>query len=357
MIKISIHTESRYRHRFDGIFQVRGLLRDLGYQLEFASDTSARNKADVAWMQSSLLKDCPQDSQPKFCYERYASGTVEDADLISRSDVILYTKEIGYLNKETYLLPLINNRLHTTLLASDLQGERNENLRLHELEKVRVPHAIYRQQKRFDPYFLRSHQKRSSHSSAAKRPIDVFFAGNVHFEDAPGEVAGRLVTTHRKKLAGTLAALPSHVSVLLGLGRSFDAEEFRVKLSQSKIFISPYGWGEYSWKDFEAAISGCILIKPDSSFLKTYGPPLYQEGVITCEPDFSDLQEVIERTLDNLDQEYQKAQAMRCLFVKARHDDEAYAHDLATEFSSIAALQDLPRSSRFRLFARRLART
>src|SRR5690625_1719784 len=119
MIKISIHTESRYRHRFDGIFQVRGLLRDLGYQLEFASDTSARNKADVAWMQSSLLKDCPQDSQPKFCYERYASGTVEDADLISRSDVILYTKEIGYLNKETYLLQLINNRLHTTLLASD----------------------------------------------------------------------------------------------------------------------------------------------------------------------------------------------------------------------------------------------
>src|SRR5699024_10254349 len=153
----------------------------------------------------------------------------------------------------------------------DGRAKPNSLLTPSSLTKVDAIHAIYRQEKRFGAYFSRKHQKPSS-IPAHNRRIDVRFSGNIHFKQSGRGNAGKLITDHRKSLARILSSeLSQDMVILLGLGRCFSPDDFRSQLVNSKIFVSPYGWGEYSWKDFEAVISGCILIKPECSFLKSYG--------------------------------------------------------------------------------------
>jgi hypothetical protein len=60
----------------------------------------------------------------------------------------------------------------------------------------------------------------------------------------------------------------------------------------SKIYISPFGYGEICWRDFEAVLCGCLLIKPDMGHIKT-NPDIFQPGItyIPVRWDFSDLED------------------------------------------------------------------
>jgi hypothetical protein len=70
-------------------------------------------------------------------------------------------------------------------------------------------------------------------------------------------------------------------------------------LANSKICISPYGYGEIAIRDIEAILSGCIVIKPDMSFVDTT-PNIYnKETCIFCKADYSDLCEKIDYILVN----------------------------------------------------------
>ena len=72
------------------------------------------------------------------------------------------------------------------------------------------------------------------------------------------------------------------------------------EIKNSKIVISPFGWGEFSLRDFETFISGGILIKPDMEHLETY-PNFYipNETFIPFKWDFSDINEIIHDTISN----------------------------------------------------------
>ena len=61
-----------------------------------------------------------------------------------------------------------------------------------------------------------------------------------------------------------------------------------------KIILSPYGFGEVTPRDLEAAMFGCVLIKPDMSYLEMI-PNVYvpNETYVACKHDFSDINEKI----------------------------------------------------------------
>jgi hypothetical protein len=44
---------------------------------------------------------------------------------------------------------------------------------------------------------------------------------------------------------------------------------FLRELRESKLCLSPFGYGEVSWRDFEAMMSGSVLVKPDMSHIET----------------------------------------------------------------------------------------
>ena len=77
-------------------------------------------------------------------------------------------------------------------------------------------------------------------------------------------------------------------------------KEYYSELTNSKIVVSPFGWGEVCFRDFEAIISGALLLKPDMSHLVTY-PNVYipYETYIPLKWDGSDLLEQSMRYLND----------------------------------------------------------
>lgn len=77
-------------------------------------------------------------------------------------------------------------------------------------------------------------------------------------------------------------------------------KEFRKELINSKIVISPFGWGEINVpRDYEIAMSGAVIIKPDISHLKTFPDIFNSKSVVSYNWDFSDIEEKIHTVLDN----------------------------------------------------------
>ena len=85
-------------------------------------------------------------------------------------------------------------------------------------------------------------------------------------------------------------------------GVKLSQQEYYNKMSQSKIILAPFGYGEMAPRDIEATMFGSILIKPDMSYIDSE-PMWYEDGktYITCKHDFSDLEEKIDYVLCNFD--------------------------------------------------------
>lgn len=76
-------------------------------------------------------------------------------------------------------------------------------------------------------------------------------------------------------------------------------DEYYREMLRAKLSVSPFGFGELCWRDFESILCGSLLIKPDMSHLQTW-PNLFvpHETYIPVEWDFSDLEAVSRRYLE-----------------------------------------------------------
>lgn len=99
-------------------------------------------------------------------------------------------------------------------------------------------------------------------------------------------------------------------------------ESFFAEMRNSQVVISPFGWGEFAYRDFEAFICGATLLKPDMSHAETF-PNFYQAGTTMAafRWDFSDFEEQLSRTLEN-------SAAARQMAIAAQ---DTYKYHVATE--------------------------
>ena len=74
--------------------------------------------------------------------------------------------------------------------------------------------------------------------------------------------------------------------------------EYLKELRSCKVAVSPFGWGEPSYKDFEVMLNGAALLKPDVTHMQTW-PDLYVAGetYMPFKWDCSDLEAVLEAAL------------------------------------------------------------
>jgi Glycosyl transferases group 1 len=77
---------------------------------------------------------------------------------------------------------------------------------------------------------------------------------------------------------------------------------FLSELRDSVACFSPFGYGEVCWRDYEAVLCGAVLIKQDMSHVETY-PDIFVAGetYLPVAWDFSDLPEVVDRALRDVD--------------------------------------------------------
>lgn len=93
----------------------------------------------------------------------------------------------------------------------------------------------------------------------------------------------------RAPIADELAKLAGDMTVALPTAR-VSQDDYYHEMRSSKICVSPFGYGELCWRDFEAILCGCLLIKPNMDHIRTL-PDLFVPGVtyVTTAWDFSDL--------------------------------------------------------------------
>lgn len=104
-----------------------------------------------------------------------------------------------------------------------------------------------------------------------------------------------LLGYHRESIADVLKGM----NVNKVVGPTISREYWVSLLLDSKICVSPWGWGEMCHRDFDAIYSGCVLLKPDSNHMLSV-PDIYKpDFYVPFKPDCSDLAEKVQMILDD----------------------------------------------------------
>ncbi len=106
----------------------------------------------------------------------------------------------------------------------------------------------------------------------AERPIDIHYRVGLE----PPEAWGKHYNAHRLQIHHALEKLPDTIPSVnvAGKRKGITPQQFREELSNSKVSIGPFGWGEVCDRDFEIVLRGVGLMKPDMSHLET-DPDIY----------------------------------------------------------------------------------
>lgn len=182
----------------------------------------------------------------------------------------------------------------------------------------------------FAPRF--NHAKKRAIDFKKDRPIDVFFVGKMRCSNL--EESAAYYCWHRKTAYEIIKSM-KHIKSLVIDGSPYKYKEYLNKMRDAKIVVSPWGWGEWCYRDCEAMLSGCVLIKPDSSFVKTM-PDLYQNDVtyVPCKPDFSDLKKKINDVLQNYNS-YEPMRKKALLLMRNETTTEILAEHFATTLKRV----------------------
>lgn len=99
---------------------------------------------------------------------------------------------------------------------------------------------------------------------------------------------------------------------------------YLAELTRSKIVVSPFGYGEICYRDYEAFRAGALLLKPDMSHLETW-PDLYRDGetMATHRWDLDDLEERVDALLTNRAQRLAIAREGQAAYRRHLDDDAA----------------------------------
>jgi hypothetical protein len=70
------------------------------------------------------------------------------------------------------------------------------------------------------------------------------------------------------------------------------------EMLRSRVCVSPFGYGEICWRDFEAVLCGCVLVKPDMSHVETE-PDIFIPGetYVPVRWDYADLEGALRQLL------------------------------------------------------------
>lgn len=122
------------------------------------------------------------------------------------------------------------------------------------------------------------------------RPIDVNCMVSL---DHTGECPHGFYWTHRVLACRAVEALRTSAGATVRT-RHCDRDKYIQTMRSSKLCLSPWGKGEFAFRDYEAILCGALVIKPESSWIES-NPDIYREDrMVFCKPDFSDLPEILQ---------------------------------------------------------------
>ena len=161
-----------------------------------------------------------------------------------------------------------------------------------------------------------------SSSKISNRKYDITFVGTTNYG------SDVLATLHRKDLIHKLKNLSEKHNIKLYLGDYDDGtkiplHKFHRILKNTKIFISPWGYGEWSLKEFECVCFGTHCIIPNKHLLNY---PNFYLNFDEYLLDFSNFEDIILYSLNNLDLIQEKIDKNKKLFCE--YDNKKQIEDI-----------------------------
>lgn len=105
--------------------------------------------------------------------------------------------------------------------------------------------------------------------------------------------------------------------------------EYYNELRRAKIVLSPFGWGEVCYKDFEIILAGSLMIKPSMDHMDTYPNVYFDDTYIKLKWDLSDITEIIENLFNNPASITDITNKAREVFLKQYNDSNLFCNHFA----------------------------
>jgi hypothetical protein len=156
-------------------------------------------------------------------------------------------------------------------------------------------------------------------NGAGGRDIDVLYLGT-----NGGYV--ELVNWHRQKFVEEIKKLNGLRTVTDG---RYAYADYVTLMRRTKIVVSPWGWGEWCWRDCEAIYFGCALVKPDSDHVFTYPDIFRDDNYYRCAADASDLAAAVAAAMENWPEEVEARYNLRRSMIE-KMNIESLIGNLAT---------------------------
>ena len=281
----------KVRNRWQDFLELEPMLKQYG--LEFVSENP-----DVilcTYVNETILAL----DKPIIILEKFAAASVNEKTraIIDHPLVIAVFKNRTLKNKRLDNNPLVAGRYFNNIIneyAHAVEPELLQPLSISALKKIHTVvwdlfgSAFKKKIERLKDYTVDYDQERT---------IDIFFACDLT-EKTSKSGSHILFNWHRSKAIEAMRSITGINCV--ALTTKIDYWPYINNTQNSKIVVSPWGFGEYCWRDFEAIHCGAILIKPDTTFIKSI-PNIYQNNItyVPCKPDFSDLHEIVQNILNN----------------------------------------------------------
>jgi hypothetical protein len=139
------------------------------------------------------------------------------------------------------------------------------------------------------------------------RKYDIVFLGNIHYDN--------LISKHRQDVILKLKEFKKKYNYNIFFGNDnsvkISLNEYYRILKKTKIFISPWGWGEWSLKEFECICLGCHVVIP---YKHMENFPNFFENFDDFDIDFNNFESKLLYMLNNLDEIQHKVDLNRQLF-------------------------------------------
>lgn len=197
----------------------------------------------------------------------------------------LYVKKQLFQDRKQYLKGFVGKSNLTDFVhhkygysfAEDAVATETKPVAVEHISKLRVWCNLAADRNIFNLY-----KKIQSQSARQAKVNDVVFRGSV-----PNDWMYHL----RRDIEPALKRLGKRYRVITPVDR-VPVHEYHREMQSSRICISPFGYGEVCWRDFEAVLCGCVIVKPDMGHVET-NPDIFKphQTYVPIRWDFSDLEE------------------------------------------------------------------
>ena len=244
---------------------------------------SIKNAKAILIHHRCITQEILQKNLPLIILEHTDGTSLEISRyLIGLPNVIGVIKGTKFTNLDDYNSPCREGMFQGIFLKNPNVSLKNPELKLtnDQIKKIELGYSFgcFPSNKRFLNYKI---------DFDKKRKIDISFVGEINYPRS------RLITNHRKEAKKNIENIGGIYN------NKISTEEFDQIMLNSKICLSPYGYGA-CYRSFESLYSGCLTIQPNSDWVESW-PNVYVKNktYFECKYDFSDLHSKTNYLLEN----------------------------------------------------------